>query len=99
MDPAAVEEWSRSLGAIKSRDVASINLSEFEIYCIAFSRWLDAEKKIKAEGTEIHIRDDKGVIKNVLPSPQIGISQKAYDQMAKARKASGLERARELAAD
>lgn len=92
----AREEWERAISSILPRDVASIDLTQFEVYCQMFARWQAAEKLL-AEGTEVVVRNDKGEIKSIIPSPQIGISVKAHEQMARARKASGLERARELA--
>lgn len=53
-------------------------------YCLNFARWVDAEQVLSEHGTEIVIRDDKGNVKSVIPSPQIGISNKAFDRMLKA---------------
>lgn len=99
LDEDARVEWDRSLAAIKPRDVGSINLTEYEVYCVSFARWQRAEKHLKDNGTEVVLRNDKGELKSVIASPQVMISTKAFEQMCKARKASGLERARELAAD
>jgi phage terminase small subunit len=98
IDEDARLEWDRSLLSIKPRDVASVNLTEYEVYCVAFCRWQAAEKHLKESGTEVVIRNDKGEVKSIIASPQVLISQKAYEQMSKARNASGLQRARELAA-
>ena len=95
---AARAEWERSLSTILERDVAGIDLSLYEIYCQAFARWQDAERHLLEHGTEVVIRNDKGEVKSVITSPQVQVSAKAYDQMVKARRSCGLERAREIIA-
>lgn len=59
-------------------------------YCQNYARWQQAEKVLEEHGTEIIFRDDKGTVKSVSPSPQIGISTKALDRMLKAASQLGL---------
>lgn len=59
-------------------------------YCLCYARWRAAEQLLDQHGTEIVLRDDKGVVKGVLPSPQIGVSIKYHDRMLKAASLLGI---------
>lgn len=59
-------------------------------YCLNFARWRAAETAIEVDGTEVVIRDDKGVVKGIIPSVQVGISVKYHDRMLKSLAALGV---------
>jgi P27 family predicted phage terminase small subunit len=59
-------------------------------YCLNYARWRAAEMLIEEHGTEIVIRDDKGVLKTLMPNPQVGISTKYHDRMLKSALGLGL---------
>lgn len=61
-----------------------------EAYAIERARWLEAEAWIREHGTTIEIRSDKGVLKSLLPAPQLKIAQQAQDRAIKLRAQLGL---------
>lgn len=81
LNAAAKEEWARIVES-GFRPTASQE-STFAAYCQNFARWVQAEKVLEEHGTEIVLRDDKGNVKSVSVSPQVGISNKALDRMLK----------------
>jgi P27 family predicted phage terminase small subunit len=82
LNEEAKGEWLRVLatGAV----VEESDCSVFAAYCQNYARWMQAEKILEAEGTEVIIRDDKGNVKRVSASPQVGISRGALAAMLKA---------------
>ena len=87
----AQTEWSRVIklpGVIESEPDESTVAS----YCVAFARWRQAEGVIDAEGSELVLRDDKGVVRSVSVSPQVAISEKYHKLMLVSAKAIGIGR-------
>ncbi len=87
----AKAEWSRVLACHR---VGPGERAILAAYCQAWARWWQAESLIEKDGTEIVIRDDKGNVKMVLPSPHVGIAARACAQMVKAAAELGLTRGR-----
>jgi P27 family predicted phage terminase small subunit len=85
----AKAEWFRVL-ASGFKPAAGVDHSVLAVYCQSFARWVQAEKILEEYGTEVIIRDDKGVVKSAGASPQIGISRGALDRMLKAAGQLGL---------
>lgn len=83
LSEGAREEWAR----LVTESVILVhpgNLALVVAYCQNFARWKETESILAQNGTEIVIRDDKGTVKTVLPSPQIGIGIKSLSMMIKA---------------
>ena len=89
----AKAEWVRVLA---SHPVGPGERAILAAYCQAWARWRQAESLIEKDGTEIVIRDDKGNVKMVLPSPHVGIAARACAQMLKAAGDIGLTRGRRV---
>lgn len=89
LNPLAKIEWDRVVASGHETGGAT-GEALLAAYCQNYARWVEAEKLLAENGTEIIIRDDKGIVKNVLVSPQIGISTKALDRMVKCAAQLGL---------
>ena len=89
LTPAALKEWHRILGS--GAVIADLDCGVLAAYCQNYARWQDAERLIAEHGAEIIIRDDKGIVKNAVPSPQIGIARGAFQQMLAAASHLGLK--------
>jgi len=74
--------WEKLLVKVTGNPLAT----DLEAYCVEFSRWREAEEWLKANGTEILIRDDKGTVKNVITSPQLRIARDAMSAVQKLSK-------------
>jgi P27 family predicted phage terminase small subunit len=85
----AKEEWARMLSL--GIRVVEADAGILAAYCQNYARWQDAEKAIAEHGTEVVIRDDKGTVRGVVPSPQIGIAAGALRQMMAASTHLGLK--------
>lgn len=83
LDSDARTEWARVLSGCLI-DGRAEQYTILAGYCQHFSRWKAAEQVLTAEGTEVILRDDKGNVKSVGPSPHIGIANKSFDRMLKA---------------
>ena len=82
LDAEASAEWARLVA--DGFAVTTQNCNVLAAYCQQFSRYVAAERILTEHGTEVQIRDDKGVLKSVVPSPQVGMSRGAFDRMLKA---------------
>lgn len=89
LEGLAKSEWDRLIREGVVVPTAE-NVTLITGYCQSYARWRGAEEVLNAEGTEIVVRDDKGTVKAVIPSPQIGISTKYYDRMLKTALQLGL---------
>lgn len=89
LNDMALEEWRRVLPLI-GESLADEDTAVLASYCLCFARWRAAEQVIDQHGPEIVLRDDKGVVKSVIPSPQIGISIKYHDRMLRAASLLGI---------
>jgi len=83
----AKAEWARVLSCHR---VTERERGLLAAYCQAWARWHQAETAIERDGTEIVIRDSRGMVKSVLASPNIGISARAHGQLVKAAIELGL---------
>ena len=54
-----------------------------EAYVVELLRWRSAERWLADNGAEITIRDDKGIVKNVITSPQLKIARDASARVEK----------------
>ena len=82
--------------AVWRKLVASVNgkppATTLEAYCVELCRWRDAERWLSENGAEIYIRDDKGVLKSVIPAPHLKIardSAAAVQRLSKALRLRG----------
>lgn len=83
LNEIAVAEWRRV--AKKGHDPSIL-----AAYCQSYARWVLAEQALEQHGTEVVLRDDKGVVRSVVVSPQVGISNKSLDRMLKCAPLLGL---------
>jgi P27 family predicted phage terminase small subunit len=80
LDDAAKKEWARitellsQLGLIARLDMAGI-----AAYCVAFSRWADAERKVAKHGIIVMSPDKKFPMK----SPYLSVAESAMEAMRK----------------
>lgn len=90
--PAPPPDWLCEIGKIEWQRVYRADLDETLLgaYCQQYGRWREAEAVLEAHGLEVVLRNDKGEVRAVMPSPQVGISTKAFDRMLKAAAAIGL---------
>lgn len=89
LNDMALEEWRRVLPLV-GESLADEDTAVLASYCLCYARWRAAEQLLDEHGTEIVLRDDKGVVKGVIPSPQIGVSIKYHDRMLKAASLLGI---------
>lgn len=72
-------EWRRiSVELVKMGLLTHVDRAALAAYCSAYGRWSEAEGFIKTEG--LTITTPNGF---VIPSPYVGIANKAIDQMGK----------------
>ena len=75
--PVAREEWARVLPELERLDrLSPVDLQLLAAYCQAFGRWREAEAGIERDGVVLAIRDDKGTVKSVQPSPWAALALK-----------------------
>lgn len=67
---------------------------QLEAYCIERARWLEAEDWIRANGTIITLRNDRGEVVRMVPAPQLKVAQAAQDRAIKLAKLLGLSERR-----
>lgn len=85
----ALEEWIRVYPLV-ANDLDDGSMAVLASYCQNYGRWRSAEAVLNETGTEIVLRDDKGQVKAIIPSPQIGISTKYHDRMLKSAAMLGI---------
>ena len=81
--PAYLSPVERAIWEETVALVATLTPARFqalEAYAIERARCLEAEAWVRAHGTTIEIRSDKGEIKNVIPAPQLRIAREAQDR-------------------
>lgn len=82
LSPAARAEWDRVRPELERMGlVTRVDMAALAGYCTAYAHWQEAEAFIQAHGLTLAIRDDKGVLKAVLPVPEVGISLKMLDKI------------------
>lgn len=75
----ARSEWRRiSVELVKLGLLTQVDRAALAAYCSAYGRWIEAEGFIKVEG--LTITTPNGF---VIPSPYVGIANKAIEQMGK----------------
>lgn len=79
LSDGAKAEWIRLVAA--GLAVSEVSRGLLETYCAAYALWRESEVRINTDGAEIVTRDDKGVVKAIMPSPWLGIGEKAYSRM------------------
>lgn len=99
IDPVAQAKYSELCSL---REFTAYELDQLAAYCSSYSRWRAAEEWLSdpavdengnpTRGHVATILDDKGNIKTILPSPQIGIAERASREMARIGKALRLHR-------
>ena len=58
-----------------------VDMAALAAYCQCYAHYVEAERVIQEHGFTVSIRDDKGVLKAVLPVPEIGIACKMLDKI------------------
>jgi P27 family predicted phage terminase small subunit len=82
LNGAAKAEWARV-----APDLARLNLLQvvdvmsLAAYCTAVAHWAAAERAIEEHGSTLILRDDKGAVKAVMPSPHVGLAVKWLDKI------------------
>ncbi len=80
LDEVASTEWDRVCGILAQMGLlSSADRSALAAYCVCYSRWVDAEKKVKQSGTIVK-SPDKGV---PIYSPYLNVANRAMEQMVK----------------
>lgn len=75
----AKREWTRVTRELKALGLVSqIDRAALAAYCIAYGRWVEAERQVRTEGAIV--LTDKG---NPIQNPALAIANKAMDQMRK----------------
>ena len=79
LDQIASVEWGRiSQELYKLGLLTNIDRSPLAAYCVVYSRWVDAEMRLKKEGTTLVTTNG-----NIIQSPLVGISNQAMILMHK----------------
>ena len=94
LDEVALQEWNRVAGlGISKLVVTAADRAVLAAYCMAYSRWMAAEKAI----AELASKDKFGrglIIKtsngNVVQNPMVGVANKARESMARMASELGL---------
>ena len=82
----AKKEWKRIAPLLhRNRLLTEADISILAGYCQAYNRWIEAEKLIRTYGYTSET--DKG---NIIQRPEVGIANKALDEMLKYAKEFGL---------
>ncbi len=90
LDKDAKAEWRRIVKALSDLDLLkATDVGVLASYCIAYSRWVAAERKIAAEGTVIKMTGSQGQEKWV-KHPALMVSSEAQKQMLRAGSLLGL---------
>lgn len=78
LDPVARTHWKVITKALDDLGVLSLSDADvLEIYCTVYSRWREAEAKVKAEGMTIEVGDKGYEIQN----PYLNIANGCIKQM------------------
>ena len=80
-------EWVRIWPRIADREP---DLGLVERYVVAYATWRQSEEKLTRSDRVIVIRDDKGNVKSVGPSPWVTIGDKARAEMSVTSRMLGL---------
>jgi P27 family predicted phage terminase small subunit len=84
LDDVAKAEWRRlAPGLVRLGLLTECDTALFAGYCIAFSQYVAANEWMRANGSTMTMRDDKGVVKFVQVVPQWNQAYKALEAMRK----------------
>jgi P27 family predicted phage terminase small subunit len=84
LDDVAKAEWRRlAPGLARLGLLTQCDTALFAGYCIAFSQYVAANEWMRANGSTMTMRDDKGVVKYVQCVPQWNQAYKALEAMRK----------------
>jgi P27 family predicted phage terminase small subunit len=82
LSPAARAEWDRVAPELARMDLLThVDMAALAAYCQCYAHYVEAERVIQEHGFTVSIRDDKGVLKAVIPVPEIGIAVKMLDKV------------------
>jgi P27 family predicted phage terminase small subunit len=82
----AKKEWKRIAPLLlRNGLLTEVDISALAAYCQSYHRWVEAEKLIRTHGYTT--TTDKG---NIIQRPEVGIANKAMDEMLKYAKEFGL---------
>lgn len=82
LSPAAREEWLRVSPELERMGLLTrVDMAALAGYATAYAHFVEAERIIQEHGLTVSIRDDKGVLKAVVPVPEIGIAVKMLDKI------------------
>jgi P27 family predicted phage terminase small subunit len=80
--PAARREWRRVAPELQRLGLLTVvDGPSLAAYCQCYARWLEAEEHLREHGRVVVIRSDKGEVRNVLPSPYVGIAVKMLEKL------------------
>jgi len=87
LTPAALEEWNRITPELEALGLlAVIDLAALSVYCTAWARWTEAERKIRETGGEV-VKSPSGY---PILSPWLSVSRAAARQLEAFIKEFGL---------
>lgn len=82
----AKKEWKRIVPLLEKNGLLTeADISTLAAYCQSYHRWIEAEKLIRTYGYTVET--DKG---NIIQRPEVGIANKAMEQMVRYGKEFGL---------
>ena len=80
LDDVAKKEWSRITKLLSDlKLISQLDMAGVAAYCVAFSRWADAEKKVAKHGIIVMSPDKKFPMK----SPYLSVAEAAMEAMRK----------------
>jgi P27 family predicted phage terminase small subunit len=88
MDKEATEAFKRLRPQLPWLTFADLDL--FTAYCVAYSRWREAETYISQVGVSFIIKGENGEVKYIQQRPEVAIAKNYFAQMHTAGAALGL---------
>lgn len=83
---AALNEWKRIMPQLEAVGLVSlVDRAALAAYCVAYGRWIDAEKSVAEHGYMLKAPNNLP-----MPSPYLSVANKAMEQMMKAIREFGL---------
>ncbi len=80
LDDVAKKEWSRITKLLSDlKLISQLDMAGVAAYCVAYSRWADAEKKVAKHGIIVMSPDKKFPMK----SPYLSVAEAAMEAMRK----------------
>ena len=82
LSAAAREEWLRVSPELERMGLLTrVDMAALAAYAQSYAHYVEAERLIREHGLTVAIRDDKGILKSVLPVPEVNISLKMLDKI------------------